>query len=444
MDKVLKAASSTSASAVNSKVLRLFILTIIGVCVSLSSAFAVNVDQVRVDLTSTQGTMPPLVQKRIAASLETVGNHVFMGHDTGEIQRNMTGYDKTVNDIINRVLVGYTVDTMTITPGAETIMQVTVRPWGNAIQTVHVSFDYGGLPPLGAAMASRDVADARQQIESILMGLPVDALDWANGPVQAVIEGELQQRLPEFYPHIVITGGTETTVQVYFLPKLPVVRNVLVDVEAENVPKIIFLSTRKNLEERYSGLEGLPVAFMQRHAVDFEQDVRQTLAKQWVISQYKLNVTPTFTIGGNTTIHLRSQTDFYDIQAGAYMDVSREHRDRDDDTVLTGMVGRKIGAHHEVYGKVEFMPNSVSWNFIPGYFYRFGKGTHVGYEWQSLDDSQHLWLRQPLSKRWQLRLDRDLTHDDNEVGLEYRLHDYVGLEYIVSDHDQWLRVIGYL
>ena len=33
---------------------------------------------------------------------------------------------------------------------------------------------------------------------------------------------------------------------------------------------------------------------------------------------------------------------------------------------------------------------------------------------------------------------------DYEVGLHYRVDDYVGLEYIVSDHDAWLRIIGYL
>lgn len=388
--------------------------------------------------------MPPLVQKRIAASMETVGNHVFVGHDTDEIKGNMPGYDRAVNDIINRVLVGYTVDAMTIQPGQETVMAIKVRPWGNTIQSVHVSFDYGGLPPLGAELASRDVADAQEQIESVLMGLPVDALDWANGAIQGVIESELERRLPEFYPHIVITGGEEMMVQVYFLPKLPVLRNVRVDVDAENVPKIIFLSTRKNLEDRYSGLDGLPVAFVQRHAQDIQDDVAQTLCKQWVIEQYKLKVTPSLTIGDDTTIHLLSQTDFYDIQAGVYMDMSRDHTDHGENTVLTALVGRKIGSHHEVYGKVEFMPTDVDWKLIPGYFYRFSKGTRVGYQWESLDDSHRLWLHQSLGGRWQFRMDRDLTHHDGEVGLTYRLHDYLGLEYIVSDHDQWLRVIGYL
>ena len=79
---------------------------------------------------------------------------------------------------------------------------------------------------------------------------------------------------------------------------------------------------------------------------------------------------------------------------------------------------------------------------------RKGEGVSVdryeGYQFESLDDSHHLWLRQPLGSRWALRYDRDLTHTENEVGLQYRVDDYVGLEYVVSDHDHWLRIIGYL
>lgn len=442
--KAQKAASSTSALAVSSKVFRLFVLTIVGVCVSLSSAFGATVDHVHVELQSLQGTMPPLVQKRIAASLETVGNHVFVGRDDGDIRAHLSDYDYTVNDIMNRVLVGYTVEQLQIVPGSETTLQVSVRPWGDTIQSVSVQMDYGALPPLGTALAAKDVQAAQGMIENLLVGLPVDALDWANGAVQGVMEAELERMLPEFYPHIVIEGQAHAKVTVYFLPKLPVIRNVDVDVEAENVPKVIFLSTRKHLEATYKGLEGLPVAFAKRHEQELQQDIADRLARQWVITQYKLKVTPTLDIRDDVTITLHSQTDFYDIQGGAYLDVGRDDAPHGDETVLTALVGRKLGSHHEVYGKVEFMPSSVAWNVIPGYMYRWGRGQQVGYQFETDDDSHHLWYRQPFGKRWGIRLDRDLTHDTNEVGLLYRVHEYVGLEYIFSDHDQWLRVIGYL
>lgn len=423
--------------------IRTCLLTVCAVCASLSSAIAASVEQVTVHVASVEEAIPPLVEKRIAASIQTVGNHVFLNHDSDEIASRHEAYERTVNDIINRVLIGYTVESIAIRPGSRTDLDIRIRPWGDTIRNVRFAVDYGALPKMGQELVDKDLEHAGDMAESLLIGLPVDALDWANGAVKSVLENELEERVPEFYPHIVIHGGPETDVTVYMLPKLPVVRNVRVAIKGDDVPKVIFLSARNQLERTYAGLAGLPVAFVRRHERDIAEALQGDVQRQWVVKNYGLHVTPSLSLGEDTAIDLTSQTAFYDIRGGAYIDAGRDHSS-DDDTALMAQVGRKIGSHHEVYGAVKFVPSSLDWNFMPGYFYRFRSGTQAGYQFESLDDSQHLWLRQPLGGRWTLRYDRDLTHDDSEVGLHYRVDDYVGLEYIVSDHDAWLRIIGYL
>ena len=155
--------------------------------------------------------------------------------------------------------------------------------------------------------------------------------------------------MPEFYPHIVIHGGPETDVTVYMLPKLPVVRNVRVAIKGDDVPKVIFLSARNQLERTYAGLDGLPVAFVRRHERDIAEALQGDVQRQWVVKNYGLHVTPSLSLGEDTAIDLTSQTAFYDIRGGAYIDAGRDHSS-DDDTVLMAQVGRKIGSHHEVYG----------------------------------------------------------------------------------------------
>lgn len=452
MLKVLTAANSTLALVANSNgvyaaMIRSYVLTAMAVLFGVGCAVASPVEHVSVQLDSVEAPMPKLVQKRISASIQTVGNHVFLNHDDGEILIQQESYNRVVNDIVNRVLIGYTVDDVQIIPGVDTKLLVRIRPWGETIRHVETTLDYGALPALGCQMAEKDLTGSKTLVENLLLGLPVDALDWANGAVKSVMENELEALLPEFYPHVTIVPGAKTTVNIYFMPKLPIVRNVNVDVDSENLPKIIFLNTRKNMEQRYAGLEGLPVAFVQRHADDLNVDLMMFIKKQWVIHQYKLRVSPSLDVGENMNIHLKSETDFYDIQAGAYIDMGRDDKKRpkpNDNTVLTAHVGRKISGHHEFYGEAEFKPSSVSWNLIPGYFYRWGKNTRLGYQFESEDDSHHVWLRQRLSDRWQLRFDHNFTHVDDEFGLAYRLHEYLSLEYIVSDHDYWLRIIGHL
>lgn len=426
--------------------IRTIVCTALFVCAGLSSIWAAPITHVQVHVSSVQEAVPPLVQKRIAASIQTIGNHVLLNQDSDAVQENKESYKRVMYDIVNRVLIGYTVDDIQIAGSREAVVDVHIRPWGQTIQSVRVDVDYGALPALGQTLANADAANISAYAENLLAGLPLDALEWANGAVKQVLEQELEARLPEFYPHIVIEPGKTAVVHVYFLPKLPVVRNVYVAVHADNVPKVIFLSTRKNLEQCYAGLEGLPVAFVRRHEADIQQQLAQSLAGQWVVKEYKLHVTPQVEIGENTKITLYSQTDFYDIQAGMYLDAGRKtgSRSHEDDTVLRALVGRKIGARHEIYGGVEWMPSSMSWNIMPGYFYRFGRNTRIGLHHETKDDSNHWWIRQPLGADWQLRIDRDMTHHENEVGLMYRIHEYIGLEYIISDHDHWLRIVGYL
>ena len=159
--------------------IRTYLLTVFAVCASLSSATAASVEQVTVHVASVEEAIPPLVEKRIAASIQTVGNHVFLNHDSGEIVSRHEEYERTVNDIINRVLIGYTVESIAIHPGSRTDLDVRIRPWGDTIRKVHFVIDYGALPAMGQALVDKDLEHAGDMAESLLTGLPVDALDWA-------------------------------------------------------------------------------------------------------------------------------------------------------------------------------------------------------------------------------------------------------------------------
>ena len=131
---------------------RTCMLTGLFVCASLSSALAAPVSQVTVELTATAGTIPPLVEKRIAASIQTVGNHVFLQQDDGDILRRQGEYNRQVYDIIDRVLIGYTVEHIQIVPGPETVLRVQIRPWGDTIRRLWL---IAGLRPAAGRKRSR-------------------------------------------------------------------------------------------------------------------------------------------------------------------------------------------------------------------------------------------------------------------------------------------------
>lgn len=120
-----------------------------------STASAVTIDRVDVRLNSAGSPVPTLAAKRISASIQTVGRRVLLEHDDGEVAQNVEAYKKIMNDIVDRVLIGYTVETIVIEPGSDTIVDVTVRPWGDTIENVDMTVDFGSLPVMAQELAKK-------------------------------------------------------------------------------------------------------------------------------------------------------------------------------------------------------------------------------------------------------------------------------------------------
>ncbi len=65
---------------------------------------------------------------------------------------------------------------------------------------------------------------------------------------------------------------------------------------------------------------------------------------------------------------------------------------------------------------------------------RRGLNTRLG------DKRDILWLYQNLGKRWMLRLERTPGTGYNELGIRYKLHDFLSAEYVISNKEHWLRL----
>ena len=57
---------------------------------------------------------------------------MLLTHDSGEVLANGEEYNRIINDIVNRVLIGYTVESIQIQPGEDTTLAVQIA-WPTAI-----------------------------------------------------------------------------------------------------------------------------------------------------------------------------------------------------------------------------------------------------------------------------------------------------------------------
>jgi hypothetical protein len=68
----------------------------------------------------------------------------------------------------------------------------------------------------------------------------------------------------------------------------------------------------------------------------------------------------------------------------------------------------------------------------------------AGIKYNTSSSQNMLWLSKELSPSWTMRLERNPKNRNNELGLRYKLHDFLSAEYIITKDDQWLRLVGHL
>ena len=401
------------------------------------AAAADTVDSISVNIVS-DVPPPPRIVKRMTGSVTTVGEQILLGKTVSDVTDRQLGYEKIIQEVFDRVLVGYTVQEVALQPGARTLIQVTLVPWGDVVQDVSVEMDYGSLSPVAADLVRQDTGELTEKVRNMLVGLPIDAVDWAGSLSKTLLREYLQAQLPEFRAGIDITPGTTTAVKITLLPEGTVVQDIQLSLRSKTIPNVLLQTARPDVEATAGELRGLPVSFVERHSAYFINRIEKQAAQLPAVRRYDLTLNPTLEPARETKVTLNAETDRYKVTLEGHLDVGRQ----EDNTAAQLHVGKYIGRRDEAFLEVVFYPSEVSWQFMPGWEHRIGMNTNVGIKYNAGDKQAILCLNQPLAHNWSFRLERTPATGYSEAGIRYKFHDFISAEYVVTNHDNWLRLIA--
>lgn len=398
------------------------------------------VETVTVSVRAGDAPPPSRVIKRMEQSIATVGDHVLTGRKVADVDSGKASYEKLIKEIFDRVLVGYSVQEVTITPGRTAHIAVRILPWGDVVRKVVVETDLGGISLQLAGLFRSDLGDVEDRIGQVLVGMPVDSVDWASSVSKTVIREHLAAQLPEFRANIEIIAGQTTTVKLSLAPAGPLVKDVRVTLRSRTIPNFLLLEARPVVEDAANPLRGLPVAFVERHGDYFRDMLTKVAAAQPVTDRYSLKLTATLRPGIATDMDISAETTKYNVKLEGYLDMGR----KENDTSARLHVGQYLGRRDELFMEVTFIPASVTWEFVPGWGHRLGSATEAGVKYNLSSKHGLFWLRQDLDERWSLRLERTPVTGIYEAGLRFKLHEFLSAEYIVTTNNRWLRLVGNL
>jgi hypothetical protein len=394
------------------------------------------VERVHVSILSRQ-MPPPKIVKRMTASVGTVGEQMLAGRNTNEVVDNQASYEKLIKEIFDRVLVGYSVQSVKLSPGFNTAITIEIAPWGDVVQEVAVEYDFGNLTPEIVNLIKKDMGNVEEKISDVLIGLPIDAVDWAGGLSKVATRELLAEQLPEYRVNMDVIPGGRTVVKLSLSPLGTTVQNVHVALRSQTIPNIVLAAVRPTMNETSRILLGLPVAFVERHGEYF---IDKLVMEQPLTKKYGIKTTPILTVGADTEIALNVETDKYKVSLEAYLDMGHN----EDNTSARLHAGKVMSKTDELFVEVNFIPSTVSWEIVPGWGHTIGTSTIAGIKYNASSSQQLFWLNQEVSRKWSLRLERTPKNHYNEFGIKYKLHDFLSAEYVITKDDQWLRLVGNL
>lgn len=407
------------------------------VTLGIPSVYGAPVQTVDVDLHSTTGTIPAALKTRMVASIQGAASYIYKGKEDSYIKESIQAYEKATIDVVDRILYGYTVKSISMDIGESMYMRLTLEPYGNVVQSIETKFNYGNISPYGQSLIHRDIGNVKPRLEQILLGASLESLDWITPLAQKSIRSELEGTLPEFTPQIDIVGGELAKATVYLVPHGNSVHRTDVAIHSNTLPSALFYNMRQYYEKKLQQLEGLPVSFVRRHQLMIESEIQEELNISRGVTQFGVTMTPELQVGTDTRLDIHVDSSKYILRGEGYLDMGRG----------VDSVGLRLytGIHdgpHDWYVETEFLPNRLEWSFKPSYGYQFTKETKIGYQYGLPNHHQYGIVQQNIGNRWNARYERDMTAKANEFALSYDVHEYLRLEYVWGDHDRWLRLIG--
>ena len=380
------------------------------------------------------------VLHRMSESVKTIGEHLLLGRSTIEVATRRNYYEQLVRDVFDRVLIGYTVESVAIDPAQTTKIRLNVIPWGDTVRNVSIRIDYSGIAPEAISLVKQDMGKLELEIQAALIGLPIDAVDWATGVARELIREILRRQLPEFHFSLDVEAGRDTAVRLSLFPTGPIVREAKVSLRSQTLPNLLLVHARPAIEEQSRSMRGLPVAYVERHLAYFTERIRTTALTDPVIRQFTLNVLPKVTPGQDTEVWINVETERFRITAEVFLDTGKDR----DNISAKAHLGQKIGKRDELFIELKILPGMMTWEFMPGWGHQFGSDTWAGLRYRTNDREWVGWLEQGLGGRWSLRAERWSGLDRNEIGLRYKLHDFLSAEFVLTNDRSWLRMVGHL
>jgi hypothetical protein len=294
------------------------------------------------------------------------------------------------------------------------------------------------LPDLRSPSSSwfeQDIQGMDEEIASILEGLPVEALSWADAALREQVREIVKRRLPgwDFSLLVRLDAGNEV-LQVSFQSRQPLVLAVTPSVFSSTLPVMLQSDLTAKLIPGLSPIIGMPVPWIARHRGDVESLARELLEDRNAVSNTRSEVEVDFIPDQVSEMNavVNSDSLFFQIRLAAFAGV--EERYPEAEIMLGWNARRQTGVDLELYNETIIDIGEFGVTNRLGFRFPLMKGIRAGVlrvgvevEWPEQEPWYRVWwdsqkIRRPYA--W-WRWNPEYGHN---AALGYRIDGHISIE----------------
>ncbi len=406
-----------------------------------AAAAAVMVQSVEVRLAVDGVGPPPVVRARLQETVQTVAQRLLLGRAVDQLRPAQGQLQSTLATVVDRVITGYSVVEARLEVGAVAVLALRLRPDPPVIQSVEFSSRmavHAAVAPLVRQPLERQVIPT---VRAMLVGLPVEAVDWAGPLIGEEARRAAEALLPGFAASVRVRAGAAARVEIDLAAREGrVVRDIGVRFRSASVPTLLLEGHAPAVTSLAEPLRGLPVPFAEAHRQPLQQLLEERLRAYPPVVDYHMVVRVVLTVAETTYVTVLADSLSWLGRVEAAVNVGS----RAPAPELRLHLGRLFD-RFELFGEAAIPPNTFAGRYDLGVRYRVSDaidvGTNVALNAVAVTGWVTYWFTPDLS----LRAAYEIHQRRFEGSVRYRFHEFLSGELVGTSRGEiWLRVISNL
>jgi hypothetical protein len=387
------------------------------------------------------GGVPPVVAARLQSTVETVAQRLLVGRPVDQLRTGATQLRATLTTVVDRVVGGYTVAEARVDVGPTAVVAVRLRPAPPLVHGVEV-LPHSDVDPAVAPLVLQPVQQAvAPAVRAMLVGLPVQALDWAGPLVADEIRRAVEGALPGFSGAARVRAGTVARVDVDLMPRDGrVVRDIGVRFRSSSIPFLLLEQHAPAVLSMAGPIRGLPVVFAQGQREALERLLAQRLRAYQPAAEYRVVARPILSVGETTYVTVVADSLLWLGRVEAHLNVGT----RAPGPELRAHLGRLFG-RLEAFAEVGLLPNTLSARYDLGLRYALDAVWDVGAAYTLNAGETTAFVAYRVGPDVSVRLAYMTQASQVEGSVRYRFTEFLSGEVVGrSGGEYWVRLISNL